>query len=31
MPDGLLDVVRGDRIGRPRKEERNINNLKIRS
>jgi hypothetical protein len=31
MPDGLLDVVQGDRISRPWKEERNINNLKIRS
>jgi hypothetical protein len=30
MPDGLLDAVQGDRIGRPQKEERNINNLKIR-
>jgi hypothetical protein len=30
MPNGLLDTVQGDRIGRPRKEERNIHNLKIR-
>jgi hypothetical protein len=30
MPNGLLDVVQGDRIGRPQKEERNIKDLEIR-
>jgi hypothetical protein len=30
MPNGLLDIVRGDRIGRPQKEERNIEDLEIR-